>query len=157
MKLRLLSVGKLSEAFWRQAAETYTERLRRYLPLDQIELKEEKAGKKADPSYLRDREGERILERIPDQAFVVALDERGRPLTSEELAGQLEGHMVQGTAELVFVIGGAYGLSPAVRARADQVLSLSKLTFTHQMARIFLLEQLYRAMTIVRNEPYHNR
>lgn len=157
MKLRLVCVGKLSEAYWRQAAEDFAARLNRYLPLNEIELKEQKAGKKADPRYICEREGERILEKIPAQAYVVVLDERGRTLTSEELAGQLDRHMVQGTAELVFVIGGAYGLSPAVKARADQILALSRLTFTHQMARLFLLEQLYRAMTIVRHEPYHNR
>lgn len=157
MKLRLLCVGKLTGKFLRQGVEEFSARVNRYLPLTEIELKEEKAGKKADPDYIREREAERILARIPQQAVVVSLDEKGRALSSEELAGELEKHMVRGTSELVFIIGGAYGLSPSVRQRSHMVLSLSAMTFTHQMARLFLLEQLYRAFSIIRNEPYHNR
>lgn len=158
MKLRLICVGKLSETFLRQGAEEFAGRVGRYLPFSLQELKEEKAGgKKADPRFVRDREGERILEKIPSSAFAVILDEKGRSFSSESLAGELERHMVQGTAEVVFVIGGAYGLSDAVKKRGDLLLSLSAMTFTHQMARLFLLEQIYRAFTILRNEPYHNR
>lgn len=157
MKLRLLCVGKLTGKFLRQGVVEFSGRVNRYLPLTEVELKEEKGGKKADPDYIREREAERILARIPQQAVVVSLDENGRALSSEELAGELENHMVRGTSELVFIIGGAYGLSPSVRQRSHMVLSLSPMTFTHQMARLFLLEQLYRAFTIIRNEPYHNR
>lgn len=158
MKLKLICVGKLSEAFLRDGVEEYTRRLQRYLPFSCLELKEEKAGgKKADPRLIREMEGERILARIPPAAFVLILDEGGKALTSEGLASLLEGHMVQGTAELVAVIGGAYGLNDRVRQRGDMILSLSAMTFTHQMARLFLLEQLYRGCTILRNEPYHNR
>ena len=157
MKLRLLCVGRLSESL-RGAADDYAARIARYLPLAVEELKEEKGGgKKADPRFICEREGERILQRIPPDAFTVVLDEHGRTLSSEEVAAQLELHMVQGTGELVFVIGGAYGLSEAVKARANLLLSLSSMTFTHQMARLFLLEQIYRGLTILRNEPYHNR
>lgn len=157
MKLKLICVGKLSEAFLRDGAEEYARRLQRYLPFSCLELKEEKSGKKADPRLIRELEGERILGRIPPEAYVFILDERGKALTSEGLAALLEGHMVQGTTELVAVIGGAYGLSDRVRQRGDMILSLSAMTFTHQMARLFLLEQLYRSCTILRNEPYHNR
>jgi len=158
VKLRLLCVGKLSESFLRAGAEEYTSRIRRYAPLTVLELKEEKAGgKKADPRYIRDQEGERILEKIGADAWVIVLAEEGVAQSSEELAGLLERHMVQGTAEWVLVIGGAYGLSAAVKQRADLLLSLSAMTLTHQLARLLLLEQIYRGFTIVRHEPYHNR
>jgi len=154
VKLRLICVGKLSEPFLRDGVEEYTGRLQRYLPFSCLELKEEK---KADPRLIRELEGERILARIPQDAFVLVLDERGKALTSEGLADLLERHMVHGTTELVAVIGGAYGLSDRVRQRGNLILSLSTMTFTHQMARLFLLEQLYRGCSILRNEPYHNR
>ncbi len=158
MKLRLVCVGKLSEAFLREGVEEYAARIQRYLPFETIELKEEKrGGKKADPRQIRDLEAERILARIPEGAFVLILDEQGRSLTSEALSELLGRHMLQGTPELVAVIGGAYGLGERVKKRGDMVLSLSAMTFTHQMARLFLLEQIYRGMTILRNEPYHNR
>jgi 23S rRNA (pseudouridine1915-N3)-methyltransferase len=157
VKLRLLCVGKLSESYLREGAEEYAGRIRRYAPLTIQELKEEKAGKKADPRYIRDQEGERILEKIGAEAWVVVLDEQGQAQRSEELAALLEQHMVQGTGELVLVIGGAYGLSAAVKQRANLLLSLSALTLTHQLARLLLLEQIYRGFTIVRREPYHNR
>ena len=157
MKLRLLCVGRLSETL-KGASDDYAARITRYLPLAVEELREEKGGgKKADPRFIREREGERILQRLPADAVAVVLDEHGRTFTSEGLAARLEQHMVQGTGEVAFVIGGAYGLSEAVKTRADLLLSLSTLTFTHQMARLFLFEQLYRGLTILRNEPYHNR
>ena len=88
---------------------------------------------------------------------MTVLDERGGSFSSQKLATLVERHMVEGTPEMVWVIGGAYGISDALRQRADLVLSLSAMTFTHQMARLLLMEQLYRALTIIRNEPYHNR
>lgn len=158
MKLRLLCVGKLSESFLREGAEEYANRIKRYAPLTVLELKEEKGGgKKADPRYIRDREGERILEKINPEAWVIVLDQGGAAHSSEQLAELLEQHMVRGTAEWVLVIGGAYGLSAAVKQRANLLLSLSALTLTHQLARLLLLEQIYRGFTIVRHEPYHNR
>lgn len=156
MKLCLLCVGRLSLGYLREGAGDFEGRLKRYAPLRVVELKEEKGGKQ-DPAYIREQEGRRILDRIPDGSFVVALDERGRSLTSEGLAELLERHMLQATPELTLIIGGAYGLSDAVRQRADLILSLSAMTLTHQMARLLLLEQLYRGYTILRNEPYHNR
>ncbi len=157
MKLRLLCIGKLSEPFLREGAAEYAGRLGRYLPLEVVELKEEGGGKKADLRQIREREGERLLARMSAQSFVVVLDEKGRSFSSEGLSELLGEKMLRGTAEVAFVIGGAYGLSDAVKARGDLLLSLSSLTFTHQMARLILLEQLYRGMTILRNEPYHNR
>ncbi len=154
MKLRLVCVGKISEAYLRTGIDDFAGRIGRYLPLTTVELREEKGG---DPRTLREREAERILEKLPAAAFVIALDERGESLNSEGFASLLERHMLHGTPELVLVIGGPYGLGEAVKRRADLLLSLSAMTFTHQMVRLFLLEQLYRGFTILRREPYHNR
>lgn len=157
MKLRLVCVGKLSEAWLRQGAEEYAGRLRRHFTLEIVELKEEKGGRRGDIPGLLRREGARILDKIPEQAFVVVLDERGKQSGSEQLAEKLGEQMLHGGQPWCLVIGGPYGLDPLVRERADLLLSLSKMTFTHQMARLFLLEQLYRCSTILRNEPYHNQ
>jgi len=157
VKLRLVCVGKLTEAWQRTAAVDYAGRVQRYFPLDIVELKEEKGGRKGDTAGLLKREGVKILEKIPERAFLIVLDERGRNLGSEQVADLLSAEMLHGGRNWCLILGGPYGLDPAVRNRADLVLSLSKMTFTHQMARILLLEQLYRSCTIIKNEPYHNR
>ncbi len=157
MKLRLICIGKLSETWQRNGANEYADRIQRYFPLDIVELKEEKGGRKGDTAGLLKREGGRILEKVPERAFLVVLDERGRSLGSEQLADIFAAEMLHGGRTWCLVIGGPYGLDPEVRKRADLILSLSKMTFTHQMARVFLLEQLYRSCTIIKNEPYHNR
>lgn len=157
MKLRLLCVGRLSEAYLREGCALFAERLRHYLPLAVEELKEQKAAQRGDLPRAVAAEGEQLLARIPAGAFAVVLDERGRGVTSTEWAGLLEKHMVAGTPEWVMVIGGAHGLSDAVRRRANLLLSLSTMTLPHQLVRLLLLEQLYRGCTIIRNEPYHHR
>lgn len=156
MKLRLVCVGKLTETWQRDAADEYAGRVQRYFPLDIVELKEEK-GRKGDTTGLLKREGVRILDKVPDRSYLIVLDEQGRNLGSEQLADLLSGEMLHGGRSWCLIIGGPYGLDPAVRKRADLILSLSKMTFTHQMARVLLLEQLYRSCTIIKNEPYHNR
>lgn len=153
MKLKLVCVGRLGEAWLRDGVADYCARIVRYLPFETVELKEEQG----DPRRRLEEEGRRILARIAPTAFTLILDERGRQLSSEGLAELLERHMVDGTQEVALVIGGAYGLSDAVRQRGDMVLSLSALTLPHQLARLLLNEQLYRALTIIRHEPYHNR
>ena len=158
MKLTLLCIGKLSAAWIQDGAGDYSGRIRHYLPLAIEELKEIKAGgKKADVQQIRQREGESLLHKVPASAFTIALDEQGKSVDSETLSRFIGKHMLDGTQELVFLIGGAYGLSEAVKQRANMTLSLSAMTLTHQMARLLLLEQIYRAMTILRKEPYHNR
>jgi 23S rRNA (pseudouridine1915-N3)-methyltransferase len=156
MKLRLVCVGKLSASYLREGVVDFSSRVQRYLPLEMIELKEEKSGDKKRPEQLKQKEGERILQRISPQDWVIALDERGKLQDSLQLAQLLEGHMLAGTPHLTAVIGGAYGLSREVLERADLKLALSPMTFTHQMARMIWLEQLYRSLTIIRKEPYHN-
>ncbi len=156
MKLHLLCVGRLTESYLRQGCEEFTKRLRHYLPLTIEEHKESKSGKKPDTRRIVNQEGRRLLERIPEGAFVIALDEQGVALSSRKLADKLEQHMIEGRSSWTLIIGGPYGLSPDVRQRADMTLSLSCLTLTHQMARLLLLEQLYRSCTIIRKEPYHH-
>lgn len=157
MKLTILCVGKLSLPFLKEGSEEYHQRLKRYLPVDEIELKEEKrGGKKATADFVRNSEAAALMTRIPPGSYVIGLDEKGRRLSSEKLAATMEKHMNQGTGNLCLIIGGAYGLSDELRQRCDSLLSLSDMTMTHQMARMFLYEQLYRAMTIIRREPYHN-
>lgn len=155
MKLRLICVGKLN-AWQRAAAADYSERLQHYVGFETVELKDEKGGRKDSPAVLLKREGERILARVGSTEQVVVLDEGGRQFSSEGLATLVEDAMLHGSRDWCLIIGGAYGVATEVRKRADLCLSLSKMTFTHQMARIFLLEQLYRSVTIIRREPYHN-
>nr|WP_320113987.1 23S rRNA (pseudouridine(1915)-N(3))-methyltransferase RlmH [uncultured Desulfuromonas sp.] len=157
MKLTILCVGKLSLPFLKEGCDEYRQRLKRYLPVDETELKEEKrGGKKATADFVRSHEAEALMARIPSASYVIGLDEKGRRFSSEQLAADLEKHMNQGTANVCLIIGGAYGLTDTLRQRCDSLLSLSDMTMTHQMARMFLYEQLYRAMTIIRREPYHN-
>lgn len=156
MKFRLVCVGRLGDSWLKQGAAEYLSRLQRHHVVEMIELKEEQGSQKDLVTLLR-REGQRILERIPVDAFTIVLDEKGKSCTSEALAEHLQHDMLHGARDWCLVIGGAYGLDDAVRQRADQLLSLSKMTLTHQMARVLLLEQLYRSGTIIRNEPYHNR
>ena len=157
MKLKLICVGKLAAAWQRTAADDYAGRIGRYFPFDIVELKEEKGGRKGDTAELIRREGVRILEKVPPQAYLIVLDERGKNLTSEELAECLAAEMLHSGRDWCLVVGGPYGLDPAVRKQADLILALSKMTLTHQLARILLLEQIYRSCTIIKNEPYHNR
>lgn len=156
MKLRLVCVGRMSASYLNAGVADFSARIRRYLPLEVVELREEKTGSKTRPEQIRIKEGERILQRIAPQEQVIVLDEHGTLLDSLQLAKRLEGHMLEGTPALTAVIGGAYGVSPEVLQRANLRLALSPLTFTHQMARLIWLEQLYRGLTIIRNEPYHN-
>ncbi|MFN2257810.1 MAG: 23S rRNA (pseudouridine(1915)-N(3))-methyltransferase RlmH [Desulfuromonadaceae bacterium] len=154
MKITVICIGKLSLDFLRAGAEEYSVRIKRYATLKIIELKEEKDGAS---THIRERESARLLERIPTGAYCVVLDEKGKQQGSVEFATALEQRMLHGDNEWCFMIGGAYGINENVRGRADSVLSLSRMTWTHQMARMLLLEQLYRAFTIMRSEPYHNR
>ena len=152
MKLRVIWVGKSREAWLKEALAEYGGRIRRYVPFEVAEVREEK-GAAADE--MRRRECERLERLIPSSATVILLDERGDRMDSPGLAGTIGTLRDRGTSELLFVIGGAYGFSEDFRRRG-RLLSLSPMTFTHQMARLFLLEQIYRAFTILNNEPYHH-
>lgn len=153
MKLRLIWVGKSQEAWVKAGIDEYAGRIRRYAPLEIVEAREEKG---AAAELMQQREGERIMKLIPKGSRLILLDESGRQLTSTEFATLTGKHRDASVPELCFVIGGAYGFSPQLRALADESLALSKMTFTHQMIRPFFLEQLYRAFTILGGESYHH-
>ncbi len=158
MKATVIGVGKLKEKYWRDAVAEYSKRLGKYVKLEIIELADEKAPESmsaAEETAVKNAEGERILKSIKDGAYVIALAIDGKPLGSEEFSDFLNERMVRGAGHIVFVIGGSLGLSDEVLKRADWKLSFSKMTFPHQMMRVILLEQLYRAFKIMKNEPYH--
>jgi 23S rRNA (pseudouridine1915-N3)-methyltransferase len=156
MKLNLLCVGRLTLPYLNDGCAEFAGRLKHYMPLEITEIKEHKTGRKPDLQRIIATEGEFLAQRIPPGTFVIALDQRGKHLSSEKLAELMNEHMVQSIPEWTILVGGPYGLSEALRKRADLVLSLSAMTLTHQMARLLLLEQLYRCCTIIRNEPYHH-
>ena len=158
MKITVISVGKIKEKYITGAIEEYAKRLSRYCKLDLIEVPDEKTPDGASEGLelqIKEKEGERILQKIPDGAFVVALAIDGKMLDSEELAGQMERWNVGGISHVVFLIGGSLGLAPTVLKRADYKLSFSKMTFPHQLMRVILLEQVYRSFRIRNHEPYH--
>jgi len=158
MQIRVIAVGKIKEQFLREGIAEYEKRLRPYAKLQVVELPEEKRPQPASPaneSVAIEKEGERILGAVAENSFVIALDVKGQSWSSEELAASFGERELSGQNQLAFVIGGDLGLSPAVLARSNLRLSLSKMTFTHPMARLLLLEQVYRAFRILRGEPYH--
>lgn len=152
MKVRVVWVGKSREAWVKDALADYGGRIRRYTPLELCEVRDEKG---ALAEEMRRRECERLEKQVPPGATLILLDELGEQMDSPGLAAFIGKQRDSGTGELVFAIGGAYGFSEEFRRRG-RLLSLSKMTFTHQMVRVFLLEQIYRAFTILNNEPYHH-
>lgn len=153
MKLRVLWVGKTQESWVRAGIDEYAGRIRRYAPLDTAEAKEEKG---AEAETGRIAECSRLEKHLGKNTRLVLLDERGEEMDSRRFATFLGRERDSGTGELAFAIGGAYGFSEAFRKRAHKTIALSRMTFTHQMVRVFLLEQIYRAFTILNNEPYHH-
>ena len=158
MNITLVTVGKLKEKYLKQAIDEYSKRLSRYCKLDIIELPDEKTPDNAsekEETQIKEKEGKAILSKIKDNSYVVAMDLKGKQLTSEELSSFVERCGVTGHSNIVFVIGGSLGLSDEVIKRADYKLCFSKMTFPHQLFRVMLLEQVYRAFRIMKNEPYH--
>ncbi|AIY83983.1 rRNA large subunit m3Psi methyltransferase RlmH [Clostridium baratii str. Sullivan] len=158
MNITLVTVGKLKEKYLKQAIDEYSKRLSRYCKLDIIELPDEKTPDNAsekEEAQIKEKEGKAILSKIKDNSYVVAMDLKGKQLTSEELSSLVERCGVKGNSNIVFVIGGSLGLSDEVIKRADYKLCFSKMTFPHQLFRVMLLEQVYRAFRIMKNEPYH--
>ncbi len=158
MKITIVAVGKIKEKYFTDAIAEYSKRLSRYTKLEIIEVTDEKTpdgASEAVESQIKEKEGERILSKIPESAYVAALAIQGKMFTSEELADRMNQWTVGGISHFVFVIGGSLGLSPKVLNRADIQLSFSKMTFPHQLMRVILLEQLYRSFRIRNHEPYH--
>ena len=158
MKITLVTVGKIKEKFFEDAIAEYSKRLSRYCKLEIIQVADEKTPDKASElveTQIKDKEGERILANIRDDAYVIALAIEGKMLDSEELAEKIGQLGVGGVSQIVFVIGGSLGLSRNVMKRADYALSFSRMTFPHQLMRVILLEQIYRGYRILNNQPYH--
>lgn len=158
MNITVISVGKLKEKYLKEAIDEYAKRLQRYCKISIIELQDEKTPDNASEKeelQIKNKEGEAILKAIKDNSFVIALDLKGKMLTSEEFSSYIEELGVSGKSDLAFVIGGSLGLSQDVLSRANYKLCFSKMTFPHQLFRVMLLEQIYRGFRIMKGEPYH--
>ena len=156
MKITLLTVGKTDKDWVRQGLDIYVSRLKHYVPFSITEIPELKNVSALTKDQIKTREGELILKNIRNTDDVILLDERGKEYSSMELASILQDKMTYGGRDIVYVIGGAYGFSDAVYSRANSKLSLSRMTFSHQMVRAIFAVQIYRAFTIKKGEPYHH-
>lgn len=158
MRITIACVGKIKEKYLTQGIAEYVKRLAPFCRLEIVEVDEERmpdSPSEAQKQQALAREGERLLKTVRATSYLVALDVRGKQLSSEELAAKFESLAVSGKSDLTFVIGGAFGIAPQVLAAAQEKLSFSKMTFTHQMIRLLLVEQVYRGFKIWRGEPYH--
>lgn len=158
MQISVITVGKLKEKYLKQGIDEYTKRLSSYAKLNIVEVADEKAPENisaAEELQVKQKEGERILQHVKDDHYVIALAIEGQMWSSEKLASEMDRLATYGRSQVAFIIGGSLGLSDQVYKRADQLLSFSKMTFPHQLMRLILLEQVYRAFRINRNEPYH--
>ncbi|HZW63488.1 MAG TPA: 23S rRNA (pseudouridine(1915)-N(3))-methyltransferase RlmH [Flavobacteriaceae bacterium] len=157
MTIKLLTIGKTDNTALQTLIETYQKRLGFYIHFTFEIIPDIKNTKKLSQEQQKKKEGELILNKLSNTDILLLLDENGSSYNSVDFAGYLQKFMNAGTKQLVFVIGGPYGFSPEVYAKSNGKLSLSKMTFSHQLIRLFFVEQLYRAFTILRNEPYHHQ
>lgn len=157
MTIKLLAIGKTDDPSLQNLTEVYIRRLQFYNKFEIELIPDIKNSKSLDEKQQKQKEGEILLNKLSVSDFVILLDENGKQFTSEDFSVYLQKRMNSGIKQLVFIIGGPYGFSEDIYQRADAKLSLSKMTFSHQMVRLFFIEQLYRAFTILKNEPYHHR
>jgi 23S rRNA (pseudouridine1915-N3)-methyltransferase len=158
MKISIITVGKLKEKYLKQGIDEYLKRLSAYAKVEIIEVADEKAPEhlsEAEMEEVKRKEGERILSNLSEDTYIITLEISGRMLSSEQLAAKIDELGTYGKSKLAFIIGGSLGLSKEVQNRSDLALSFSKMTFPHQLMRLILLEQIYRAYRINRGEPYH--
>ena len=158
MNINIVCVGKIKEKYLKLGIDEFKKRLSKYCKLDVIELDDEKAPENLSDKemlMIKDKEGKKILSKVKANSYVIALAIDGKNLSSEELADTMSKLAVRGSSHITFIIGGSLGLSDDVLSRADYKLSFSKMTFPHQLMRLILLEQVYRAYRINNNEPYH--
>lgn len=156
MKLKLIFVGKTEEKYLKQGIDIYLKRLQHYIKTEVVVIPELKNTKSLSEAQQKEKEGELILNQVENSGTLVLMDEKGEDFTSMQWSKYLNKKMVSGTKTLHLVIGGPYGFSDAIYQKANHKISLSKMTFSHQMVRLFLVEQCYRGMTILKNEPYHH-
>jgi 23S rRNA (pseudouridine1915-N3)-methyltransferase len=158
MKINIIAVGKIKERYLKEGIVEYSKRLSRYCGLQIIEVADEPAPENlgaAQEEQVKSREASRVLDKVRDGDYLIALDVKGEKKSSEEFAAVLKKCMVSGNSSITFVIGGSLGLAPEIVRKADLKLSLSDMTFPHQLTRLILLEQIYRAFKIISGEPYH--
>lgn len=158
MRVTILCVGKIKESFYRQAIDEYAKRLSKYCKFEVIEVADEKTPDKASEALenqIREKEADRLLEKIKEDAYVFTLEIKGKRFTSEGFAECIQKAAVSGKSHLVFIIGGSLGLHDKVLKRSNRSISFSDMTFPHQLMRVILLEQIYRAYRIINGEPYH--
>ncbi|MEI8203144.1 MAG: 23S rRNA (pseudouridine(1915)-N(3))-methyltransferase RlmH [Bacteroidota bacterium] len=156
MKIKLIFTGATQEDFVSKGIEKYSSRLKHYADIEIIETPERKYAKSISETQIKNIEAELILKKIAKSDYLVLLDENGTQLSSKEFSNQVQKFQLSGFKTIIFLIGGAYGFSDDLYQRANMKIALSKMTFTHQFARLILIEQLYRAFTILKNEPYHH-
>ncbi|NLY46338.1 MAG: 23S rRNA (pseudouridine(1915)-N(3))-methyltransferase RlmH [Tissierella sp.] len=158
MNINIIAVGKIKEKYIQEGIKEFSKRLSRYCNLRIIEVDDEKAPENLsnkEMEVVKEKEGQKILSKIPQNSFIISLEIQGREISSEDLSKKMEDIMVSGINDITFIIGGSLGLSDEVRSKSDFKLSFSKMTFPHQLMRLILLEQVYRGWRIMKNEPYH--
>ncbi|WP_343636882.1 23S rRNA (pseudouridine(1915)-N(3))-methyltransferase RlmH [Fluviicola sp.] len=157
MQVTLLCIGKTGKKFLEEGEQEYLKRLRHYISFQLQIIPDIKQAKSLSQSQIKQREGELILEKINPTDTLILLDEKGKEFSSMDFSAYLQDQFNRGGKHIYFVVGGPYGFSEEVYQRANGKISLSQMTFSHQMIRLFFIEQVYRAMTILRNEPYHHQ
>lgn len=157
MKIVLLCVGKTSKKFLIAGENEYVKRLKRYVKFEMIELPSVKASKNLSEDEVKQKEARLIQQKLNSNDTVILLDEKGKNFNSVEFAEDLQKKFNRGGQRIVFIVGGPYGFSNEIIQKSDEKIALSKMTFSHQMVRLFFIEQIYRAMTILKGEPYHHQ
>ena len=157
MNIKLVVVGKTEEKYLKEGIDIFEKRLKFYIPYEIIVMPSLKETKNLSPQIIKEKEGELILKQISKYDKIILFDEKGLEFSSMDYSVFLQRQMNAGIKTLCFVVGGAFGFSDEVYKKADQKIALSKMTFSHQMIRLLIVEQLYRAFTILKNEPYHNQ
>lgn len=158
MKITIITVGKIKEKYLKDAIAEYSKRLSKYCKLEIVEVADEKTLENVSETVenaIREKEAERILKYVKEDAYIITLEIGGKLLSSEELAEKIEKLGIQGTSHIIFIIGGSIGLGKSVLKKSDYALSFSRMTFPHQLMRVILLEQVYRSYRIMNGEPYH--
>lgn len=158
MNINIITVGRIKEKYIKEGINEFSKRLSRYAKLKIIEIDDEKAPEnlsQKDMEKVMEKEGEKIISKIPQNSFIISLEIEGKSISSEMLSKKIEDIMISGNNDITFIIGGSLGLSNEVKMMSNFKLSFSKMTFPHQFMRLILLEQIYRAFRIMKNEPYH--
>ncbi|MGV6861807.1 MAG: 23S rRNA (pseudouridine(1915)-N(3))-methyltransferase RlmH [Putridiphycobacter sp.] len=156
MKIKIIAIGKTHKSFLVDGEAEYLKRIKKYVPIEKVEIPDLKNAKKLTFEQIKLKEGELLLSKIEPHSLIVLLDEKGREYTSMKFSNWIQDKMNRGYKNIIFLIGGAYGFSDEVYKVANEKLALSKMTFSHQMIRMLFTEQIYRAFTILNNEPYHH-